>query len=273
MTLLDLLSKERSLELVVAHFNHGIRDDSLKDAELVRQKAEEYGQPFEVGYGNLGAGASEAEARAARYTFLREIQQKHEAISLITAHHQDDLIETALINIIRGTGPKGLIAISTNRDVMRPLLGHRKSEILNYARINNLLWLEDSSNQDNSYLRNYVRNELLPKMSAADRKQILTQIKKIEAVHIETESVIAKISQKVLIDELTVNRSTFISLPPDVATSFLVFWLKSLNVADLDKRTIWRLANALKTAPAGSQHELRNGKHLKLTKKEAHFSI
>ena len=132
--------RDQSLFLVVAHFDHGIRQDSLKDELFVSQKASDYELLYEVGHGDLGAATSEAEARDARYAFLNEMKQKHEAADIITAHHQDDLIETALINIIRGTGPKGLVAISRNKNVLRPLLPYPKSEIIAYARAHNLAW-------------------------------------------------------------------------------------------------------------------------------------
>src|SRR4051812_31887046 len=95
MVLLDLLARKPGIELVVAHFDHGIRPDSKKDEVLVRKAAASYGVAFEPGQGNLGPAASEATARQARYHFLDEVLTKHQALKIITAHHQDDAIETA----------------------------------------------------------------------------------------------------------------------------------------------------------------------------------
>lgn len=119
--LLDLLTQKDGVQLVVAHFNHGIRPAANRDEAFVRALAAKYDLPFEVGHGELGPRASEADARQARYSFLKQIEEKHEAYALITAHHQDDMIETALINTVRGTGPKGLIAITASTGVLRPL--------------------------------------------------------------------------------------------------------------------------------------------------------
>jgi len=272
MTLLDLLAKQKDLELVVAHFNHGIRVSSGHDEDFVRHKAKSYNLAFEPGHGNLGPLASETSARRARYNFLKRILEKHKADAIITAHHQDDLIETALINTLRGTGPKGLIAIASNKGVLRPLLPYSKREILAYAKQQNLDWVEDETNEDTRYLRNYIRNQLMPKMNQAERKEILAQIEKVAATHQKIESVIAKISQKVLIDEKTMNRSSFISLPSEVANNLLLSWLNQLKIRDIDRKTIIRLSIALKTGAAGSQHKIKNGSYLKLTKKEAYFT-
>src|SRR5438270_2251525 len=98
MVLLDLLAKLPGLELVVAHFNHGIRPESVNDEELVANRAKRLNLPLELGYASLGQGASEATARQARYQFLEAVQKKYKAKAIITAHHQDDWIETAVIN-------------------------------------------------------------------------------------------------------------------------------------------------------------------------------
>src|SRR6478752_10282835 len=85
MTLLDILAKKPGVELIVAHFNHGIREDSGQDEELVGQAAATYGLVFEIGSAQLGKNASEAAARDARYGFLRQVQAKYKAKAIITA--------------------------------------------------------------------------------------------------------------------------------------------------------------------------------------------
>ncbi|HET7827717.1 MAG TPA: tRNA lysidine(34) synthetase TilS, partial [Candidatus Saccharimonadales bacterium] len=156
MTLLDLLSNLSGVDFIIAHFNHGTREDSDLDEALVTAAAGRYGRLLEIGRGGLGPKASEDTARRARYAFLEAIRQKHGAKKIITAHHQDDLIETALLNILRGTGRRGLSAMADNPDVLRPLLNISKSEIISYVRRQKLAWREDSTNQDTDYLRNYI---------------------------------------------------------------------------------------------------------------------
>src|SRR5690606_5271626 len=88
MVLLDLLRQKPKLELIVAHFDHGIRPDSAEDRKLVQRVAKHYDLPFVYAEGKLGPKASEALAREARYAFLRRVQAEQGAEAIITAHHQ-----------------------------------------------------------------------------------------------------------------------------------------------------------------------------------------
>lgn len=156
VVLLDMLIKKGDDELVVAHFDHGIRIDSAQDAEFVAELAKKYGLPFETKREELGVGCSEEKARDRRYEFLRSVAEKHGA-RLVTAHHADDVVETIAINLLRGTGWRGLAVLDS--DVVRPLTDMTKLEIINYAQKNKLEWHEDSTNISDDYLRNRVRKQ------------------------------------------------------------------------------------------------------------------
>src|SRR5689334_20429752 len=100
VALLDLLhglASELGLSLVVAHADHGIASDSRTVGQSVQRLAERYGLPFELGLLRLGPAATETASRAARYAWLREVQRRHDARYLVTAHQQDDQIETILL--------------------------------------------------------------------------------------------------------------------------------------------------------------------------------
>ncbi len=157
VVLLDALSKTSNTDLVIAHFDHGIRDDSAKDATFVAELAKKYNLPFETKREELGKGVSEEKARIRRYKFLREIAKKYDA-KLVTAQHSDDAIETIAINLSRGTGWRGLAAMDS--DIVRPLINMTKEEIISYAKRNNLSWREDSTNTSDYYLRNRLRRKL-----------------------------------------------------------------------------------------------------------------
>ena len=135
MVLLDLASKlsTNDYTFIVAHFDHGIRGDSALDAQLVQQQAANYGYECVIGKGSLGKQASEEKARKARYVFLRLILKQYNADSIVTAHHVDDLVETMLLHLQRGTGRQGLTPMTRTKDILRPLLGYEKHMILNYA--------------------------------------------------------------------------------------------------------------------------------------------
>ncbi|HEU4830732.1 MAG TPA: tRNA lysidine(34) synthetase TilS [Candidatus Saccharimonadales bacterium] len=156
VVLLDMLSKQPNLELVVAHFDHGIREDSADDALFVSELAKKYKVKFETQREELGTNASEDLARTRRYKFLRSVAEKYDA-ELITAHHADDVIETIAINVTRGTGWRGLAVLDSN--IVRPLLDMTKNEILDYAKVQNLQWHEDSTNAGDAYLRNRIRRQ------------------------------------------------------------------------------------------------------------------
>ena len=167
--LLDILSKKPGLDLIVAHFDHGIRDDSKSDAIFVANLAKEYNLPFETKREELGSEVSEEKARDRRYEFLRVVAKKHDA-KLVTAHHSDDVIETIAINLSRGTGWRGLAVLDS--DIVRPLTDMSKSEIINYAKKNRLEWREDSTNAGDKYLRNRIRRKI-SKLDDDVKRQLL----------------------------------------------------------------------------------------------------
>jgi tRNA(Ile)-lysidine synthetase-like protein len=144
-------------QLIVAHFDHGIRKESHKDAEFVADLAKKYGLPFEVKREELGRSASEEKARDQRYAFLRSVAKKHNA-KLVTAHHADDVIESIAINLSRGTGWRGLAVLDS--DVIRPLTDMNKAQTISYAKKHGLKWCEDSTNKTDAYLRNRIRRKV-----------------------------------------------------------------------------------------------------------------
>lgn len=170
VVLLDMMTKKYAKgQLLVAHFDHGIRSNSAEDAQFVSGLASQYGLEFELQTEKLGPLASEELARVRRYLFLREMAKKHQA-TIVTAHHLDDVVESIMINLKRGTGWRGL-AVMNARDISRPLLAMTKEEILEYAKVNHLQWREDYTNQDQKYLRNQVRQQLL-KVSNDQKRQL-----------------------------------------------------------------------------------------------------
>jgi len=271
MVLLDLLRRMPELEIVVAHFNHNIREDSIKDEILVSTKALEYKLPYEVGYGNLGPNTSEEQARTARYKFLEEMKQKHEADSIITAHHQDDLIETALINILRGTGPRGLVSMLLNTQIARPLLHLPKKSLQAYAREQGLSWVEDSTNAKDIYLRNYLRGRILTKLSDEERQEILDYVQQVKENYQETDGIMDSISEHLFSDEMTLKRNAFILLPNSVAAEVVVRWLRQNNIY-ADRHSINRLVIAIKTAKPNTTHNVDKLFNLKLDTAEAHLT-
>ncbi|HSX34521.1 MAG TPA: tRNA lysidine(34) synthetase TilS [Candidatus Saccharimonadales bacterium] len=260
MALLHRLVQEPGLELVAAHFEHGIRADSDEDRKLVQTQAERYGLPFVFARGNLGAGASEATARTARYNFLEQVRAAQGAAAIITAHHQDDAIETALINMLRGTGPRGLAGLQSTDAVVRPLLTVPKIDIQMYARAHDITWREDSTNADERYLRNYLRRRVLPKMSVSQRGQLIKHIHNAAATRAAIERELAPHTSTLELD-----RAWFIALPYDVSTEAMAAWLRRWQLP-FDRKAIHRLTVFAKTAAPGKRADITAKRELKASK-------
>jgi tRNA(Ile)-lysidine synthase len=270
MVLLDVLRQNPSVELVVAHFNHGIRPDSSKDEELVVRTAKSHGIPIEVGYGELGINTSEETARIKRYEFLTRLKAKYKTDKIITAHHQDDLVETAFINLLRGSGSRGLVAMIVNPNIIRPLTSVRKQQLLDYAINNGISWREDTTNTNQAYLRNYIRGNIIPLLSAKDRNNLVVNIDKVANIINEKDHLLATISQNIVKNSM-ISRSKFIALPGEVRSELIMYWLRQQNVKEVDKKTVEKIDVALKTASAGTRHSIKKGLWLKLDIKSAQF--
>jgi tRNA(Ile)-lysidine synthase len=166
VALLDLMHRTRDLhrlELVVAHFDHGIHPESGRVSARVRALAESLGCPHQEGRGALGADAGETAARAARYAWLETTRARLGAQLVVTAHHADDQVETVLMRVLSGSGPAGLAAMrSRSGTLVRPLLPVRHAELVEYVRSRGLsAWL-DPANEDPRHLRSWLRTRLLP---------------------------------------------------------------------------------------------------------------
>lgn len=253
MVLLDLFNRRDNIDFAVAHFDHGIRLSSHKDADFVRQKAKSINRKFYCEEGNLGRNASEERARIARYHFLESVRQEINAIAIVTAHHQDDLIETAIINTIRGTGRKGLSSLQSHEQVIRPLLEFPKREVVNYAVTHNLEWVEDETNRDNKYLRNYIRQNITQNISADNRKKLLDLIGESAKNNDELDILLSEI-----IPQNNIDRRWLISLPHRETKEVLAELLRWHKVP-FDKSKLEALSVALKTKSNGSSLDITKG--------------
>ncbi len=170
VVLTHLLVKS-GFEITLAHCNFSLRgNESDADSDFVIQLAKKlnipvFAETFETETFADDHGLSiQMAARELRYRWFDELSNQLNIKYILTAHHLDDNLETFLINLSRGTGLKGLTGIPVNQDkLVRPLLAFSKEMILDYAEKNNLSWREDSSNASNKYLRNALRNEVIPK--------------------------------------------------------------------------------------------------------------
>lgn len=246
VVLLHHLVKHPEHRLTVAHFDHGIRPESVDDERFVREIARIYGLPYVYMRGNLGAEASEAQARDARYDFLHTARVAAGADAVLTAHHQDDVLETAIHNIIRGTGRRGLTSLKSTDIIKRPLLHVNKTDILEYALTNGLQWREDTSNQTDIYTRNYIRHHLLPRLGDQGRQKLLNLIHDASLRNAELDDTIAHNLEQ-LTEEGSLKRLPFIRLNHAVAREVMAAWLRSHGIGTIDAKLLERLVHAAKT--------------------------
>ena len=263
VVLLDMLRQLPDVKLIVAHFDHGIREDSTEDRRFVQQLARKHNVPFTFAEGKLGPGASEEQARRARYEFLQHVRNAAGAHAIVMAHHQDDAIETAIINLLRGTGRRGLSSLRERDGLARPLLHATKRQLRAYALARKLEWREDSTNQDLTYLRNYVRHKLLPRFTIAQRKQLIELITTIAETNRQLDSQLVNYLH-VQPTKGVLNRKTFVHLPHAVALEVLASWLRHQGIRNFDRKALERLVVAAKTAKPGTTADVLQGYHLKI---------
>lgn len=248
VVLLDSLARQGDNELIVAHFDHGIRPESDADARFVEALAIKYGLVFKMRREELGPTASEDHARTRRYTFLNEVAKKHDAI-IVTAHHEDDVIETIAINLQRGTGWRGL-AVLDNPSVVRPLLAMTKSDIRQYALKNDLEWVEDETNRSDAYLRNQLRFRINAKLGDVSKKTVIDLWQRQR----QLKQRIDKETSELLAFQTPYSRYFFTHIDDTVARELLWAVLAHQKLS-LTGPARQRLLHAIKTAKPGSMFE------------------
>lgn len=163
---------ERDIPIVAAHVDHGLHDDSSDWSAHCKAVAISLGVDFiseRVKVENDTGHGPEAAAREARYRVLAALLGQGDW--LLTAHHQDDQAETLLLNLIRGSGPAGLAGIAASRSfengsLVRPLLPFAQKDLRNYAALHDLSWIDDPSNADQQFDRNFLRHEIMPRLAS-----------------------------------------------------------------------------------------------------------
>lgn len=157
------------ITLSALHIEHGIRrDESVRDMEFCKTLCKEWEISLKIQRVNVPGlvkehgGNLEQTARSVRYEAFRSVFDDDAADLVATAHHADDVAETVLFRLARGTGVSGMKAITEYGGVVRPLLTRTRAEILAYAEEKKLSHIEDSTNQDENYTRNYIRRSVIP---------------------------------------------------------------------------------------------------------------
>lgn len=224
------LAGELSLRLHVLHVDHGLRPDSDRDAEFVRRLAERLDVPADVVRVAVPAGGSvEAAARAARYAALQAGARRVDAERIAVGHTADDQAETVLMRMLAGAGVRGLAGIPPVRGrIVRPLLDVRRRDVVAMLQAAGLPWLEDPSNRDPKFLRNRIRHELLPLLSASYSADVVPALERIARLCRETLGAVERMAARELAglattagDAIVLPQAALAELPQQVAAEVL----------------------------------------------------
>lgn len=171
LDILRRLQEELSIELLVAHFDHGLRpEEDEAETLFVRRLTTSMGLSFTSEKGLLSNepdGMSvEEKARDARYGFLENLSKRFRAQKIAVGHTLNDQAETVIMRLLRGSGPSGLAGIPPVREkkIIRPLIDISREDILSYLGANGLSYVTDSSNLRTEFLRNRIRLDLMPRL-------------------------------------------------------------------------------------------------------------
>lgn len=261
ISLLHMLTQTTDHEIIVAHFDHGTRDDSAEDAAFVRELAAEYGFQFETRREELGPNVSEEMARNRRYAFLRDIAKKHNG-RIMTAHHADDVVETIAINFHRGTGWRGLAVLDS--DILRPLLLLTKADVVEYATQRKLSWREDSTNAGDKYLRNRLRRSTRD-LDPDVKRELLA----LRSQQLESKRSIDHDIAELVGPGPNYSRYFFTHIPSQVA----IECLRYITNAKLTRPQLERALLAIKTASPKSSYQAGSGLTFDFTTRNFSLSL
>ncbi len=206
MALVDMLLKIRdkyNLYIIVAHVNHNVRIESYDEAVFLKEYCLENNIVFEsMVIEEYGDDNFHNEARNIRYNFFEDVVHKYKANYLMTAHHGDDLMETILMRMVRGSNLNGYsgfkqVVEMEGYKIVRPLINYTKKELEEYDQANNVKYYVDSSNSKDTYTRNRYRKYVLPFLKQEDKDVHLKFIKFSRTLE-EASSFIDKVTEKAI---------------------------------------------------------------------------
>ena len=241
LNILNSLKNELGIVLICAHVNHNKR----KESEQEKKDLEEYCKKNDIIFEYIkitkwGEDNFHNEARVARYNFFDELVHMYGAKYLMTAHHADDLMETILMRIVRGSTLKGYSGFSRvikkeDYTVVRPLITKTKAELLEYVEANNIKYATDESNNEDHYTRNRYRHVVLPFLKKEDLNVHKKFIKFSETL-LETSEFIDNEAKRVfnkVVQNGTINIEKFNELDKIIQTKIIYNILEQIYGDDL----------------------------------------
>jgi tRNA(Ile)-lysidine synthase len=211
-----ILQKKYNLDLLIAHINYGLRGaDSDRDEKFVKKLAQKYKLPLEILNAKIGEkNKSEEKLRDIRYEFFEKVCVEKKFDLVAVAHNSDDQAETVLMRLIRGTGLSGLSAIKPkNGKIIRPLLEISREEIIAYLKENKLSYRIDKTNRESVYLRNKIRNKLIPYLEKNYNPNLKQTLSKSAQTFLEDYAIIEEVAEKAWLENKTLSVKKILALP------------------------------------------------------------
>jgi tRNA(Ile)-lysidine synthase len=248
-------------KLIICHLNHELRGRSSNaDARFVEKLAAKYDLDLAAGSADVRAIAKrkkmsiETSARETRYKFFAKIAKQKRCHTIFLAHHADDLVETFLINLIRGAGPTGLAAmreISIRRidnvdlTIVRPLLGVWRDDIDECMRKRRLEFREDASNKNLVPLRNRLRRRIIPYIEKQLGRKVRMSIWRAATIAAEEEAWIEGMAARSNTKDQHLSVEKLRTLPIALQRRVIMTWLRQQGSADVGFDVIERVRSLL----------------------------
>jgi len=248
VVLLHWLTSLGYQKLIVCHLDHELRGRaSQADARFVASRAAKLRLDCEIGRTDVRALAAQSKlsvetaARAARFAFFVRVARQKRCRTIFLGHHADDLVETALLNLLRGASPGGVAAMrsvsvhrigKTELTIVRPLLGIWRREIDLYIRQNDLAFREDASNAELGPTRNRIRHRVLPYIEKQLGRGVRKAIWRVTQIWIEEEDLLESlVSDRVGASELDV--VSLRKMPVALQRRVIVGWLRARGITNI----------------------------------------
>ena len=277
IALLNLLVDLGYKKLVVCHLNHQLRGASSRDdARFVEKVARNLRLDCEIGSTDVGALAKrsklsiETAARFARLAFFVEVARRRRCSRMFLAHHADDLVETALLNLFRGAGPGGMAAMrkfsihrigKTELTILRPLLGVWRSEIDSYVRQNELEFREDSTNAALHSSRNKIRHRILPDIEKLFSRDVRKTIWRAAQIWSEEEAVLDSLVSTETISAANLSVAPLRKMAVALQRRTIHRWLRARKVADVSFDTVENVRSLLEPGAKAAKVNLPRDQH------------
>lgn len=232
-----------SIELVVCHMNHMIREEAEEETKYVQAFCEKINVPCFTKYANVIKMSQEQKlgteemGRKVRYEFFEEVAKKVGANKIATAHNSNDNAETVLMNLLRGSGISGLKGIEIKvKQYIRPILECNRTEIEDYCKEKKLNPRIDKTNLENDYTRNKIRNQLIPYLQKEFNPNMIQSLNRLSDLAREEEAYFKEIIEQTYEtlkigeneEEIILNLQKFNAIPKVIKGRFLLYTINKV---------------------------------------------